>query len=96
MEFHIHHIKEAARVVKILSLFDPKTTKVLKKAPRCLTAKQSALIEVRKTVHSFVTGMVILDEAVCVEEFSNCRVLGRVFLRAYGRTSAVGIVTRII
>ncbi|PIA33085.1 hypothetical protein AQUCO_04200088v1 [Aquilegia coerulea] len=84
MEFHIHHSKEAARVVKILSLLDSKTGKVSKKAPRCLTAKQSALIEV------------MLDGAVCVEEFANCRALGRVFLRAYGKTAAVGIVTRVI
>lgn len=46
MEFHIHHAKEAARVVKIVSLLDPKTGKVAKKAPRCLTAKQSAVVEV--------------------------------------------------
>ncbi|PON73020.1 Translation elongation factor [Parasponia andersonii] len=84
LEFHLHHVKEAARVVKILSLLDPKTGKVAKKAPRCLTAKQSAVVEV------------LLHGPVCVEEFSSCRALGRVFLRALGRTIAVGIVTRII
>ena len=47
LEFHIHHAKEAARVVRILSLLDSKTGKVTKKAPRCLLAKQSALVEVR-------------------------------------------------
>lgn len=46
MEFHVHHAKEAARVVRILSLLDPKTGKVAKKAPRCLIAKQTAVIEV--------------------------------------------------
>ncbi|KAK9091356.1 hypothetical protein Sjap_024533 [Stephania japonica] len=84
VEFHVHHAKEAAKVAKILCLFDVKTGQVSKRGPRCLTAKQNALVEV------------ILDEAVCAEEFSNCRVLGRVFLRASGRTIAVGIVTRII
>ncbi|KAI7998004.1 HBS1-like protein [Camellia lanceoleosa] len=84
LEFHIHHAKEAAKVVKILSLLDPKTGKVVKKAPRRLLAKQSAVVEVA------------LEEAVCVEEFSSCRALGRVFLRASGRTVAVGVVTRII
>ncbi|XP_059623611.1 uncharacterized protein LOC132266673 isoform X2 [Cornus florida] len=84
LEFHIHHAKEAARVVKLLSLLDPKTQKVTKKSPRCLTSKQSAVVEV------------VLQGAVCVEEFSNCRALGRAFLRASGRTVAVGIVTRII
>lgn len=84
LEFHIYHAKEAARVVKILSLLNSKTGKVAKKAPRCLTAKQSAVIEV------------LLQGPVCVDEFSSCKALGRVFLRALGRTIAVGIVTRII
>ncbi|XP_019055580.1 PREDICTED: elongation factor 1-alpha isoform X2 [Nelumbo nucifera] len=84
IEFHIYHAKEAARVVRIISLIDQKTGKVTKKAPRCLTSKQSAVIEV------------VLDGAVCVEEFSKCRALGRVFLRSSGRTIAVGIVSRII
>ncbi|KAL5785855.1 hypothetical protein ACOSQ2_008247 [Xanthoceras sorbifolium] len=84
LEFHIHHAKEAATMVKISSLLDTKTGKVIKKAPRCLTAKQSAVVEVS------------LHGPVCVEEFSNCRALGRVFLRSLGRTIAVGIVTHII
>lgn len=48
LEFHIHHAKEPARVSRILSVLDPKTGKVTKKSPRCLTAKQSAVIEVNK------------------------------------------------
>ncbi|XP_061356396.1 uncharacterized protein LOC133300825 isoform X2 [Gastrolobium bilobum] len=84
LEFHIHHAKEPARVSKILSVLDPKTGKVTKKSPRCLTAKQSAVIEV------------ILHETVCVVEFSSCKALGRVSLRSLGRTIAVGLVTRII
>lgn len=46
LEFLVHHTKEAARVVKILSLLDPKTGKETKKSPRCLLAKQNAMIEV--------------------------------------------------
>ncbi|KAF6141528.1 hypothetical protein GIB67_012196 [Kingdonia uniflora] len=84
VEFHIHHAKEAGRVVKILSVFDQKTGKVSKKAPRCLTAKQSALIEV------------VLHGPVCVKAFSDCRGLGRAFLRASGKTIAVGIVSQIL
>ncbi|XP_020115280.1 HBS1-like protein isoform X1 [Ananas comosus] len=84
VELHIHHAKESARVVKILALVDQKTGNVSKKAPRMLTARQSAIIEVK------------LDGAVCVEEFSNCRALGRVFLRASGSTIAVGIVVRVL
>ncbi|OMO86132.1 hypothetical protein CCACVL1_09796 [Corchorus capsularis] len=84
LEFHIHHVKEAATVTKIPSLLDSKTGKVTKKAPRCIVAKQSAVVEV------------ILQEPVCVQEFSKCKALGRVFLRTLGRTVAVGIVTRIV
>ncbi|KAG4999981.1 hypothetical protein JHK87_021053 [Glycine soja] len=84
LEFHIHHAKEPGRVSRILSVLDPKTGKVTKKSPRCLSAKQSAVIEV------------ILNETVCVVEFSSCKALGRVSLRSMGRTIAVGVVTRII
>ncbi|KAH6755565.1 Translation elongation factor EF1A/initiation factor IF2gamma family protein [Perilla frutescens var. hirtella] len=84
LEFHIHHAKEAAKIVKILSLLDPKTGKVTKKSPRCLLAKQNAMVEVA------------LQGPVCVEEYSSCRALGRVFLRASGRTVALGLVTQII
>lgn len=84
LEFHIHHVKEPARVSRILSVLDPKTGKVTKKSPRCLTAKQSAVIEVS------------LHESVCVVEFSTCKALGRVSLRSMGRTIAVGVVTGII
>ncbi|XP_022976107.1 HBS1-like protein isoform X4 [Cucurbita maxima] len=84
LEVHIQHVKEAARVARIVSLLDSKTGKVTKKAPRVLSAKQSAVIEV------------ILQSPVCVETFSTSRALGRVFLRAMGRTIAVGIVTQLI
>lgn len=40
-------MKEAARVARIVSLLDSKTGKVTKKAPRCLSAKQSAVLEVK-------------------------------------------------
>ncbi|RYR16754.1 hypothetical protein Ahy_B03g061659 isoform A [Arachis hypogaea] len=84
LEFHIHHAKEPARVSRISSILDPKTGKVTKKSPRCLTAKQSAVIEVT------------LQEPVCVVDVSICKALGRVSLRSSGRTIAVGLVTRII
>lgn len=36
-----------------------------------------------------------LEKEVCVEEFSNLKALGRVFLRSQGNTIAVGIVSRV-
>ncbi|KAE8664308.1 putative xyloglucan endotransglucosylase/hydrolase protein 16-like [Hibiscus syriacus] len=79
-------------VARISSLLDSKTGKVAKKAPRCIVAKQSAVVEASQLGDIVVT----LHEAVCVEEFSKCKALGRVFLRTLGRTVAVGIVTRIV
>ncbi|XP_019056835.1 PREDICTED: HBS1-like protein isoform X2 [Tarenaya hassleriana] len=84
LEFHVHHAKEAAIVVRIESLLDPKTGEATKMSPRCLTAKQSAILEVS------------LQGPVCVETFSESRALGRVFLRSLGRTVAMGKVTRVI
>ncbi|CAA7394069.1 unnamed protein product [Spirodela intermedia] len=84
VEFHIHHVREAARVARIVSVVDPKTGRASGKAARFLSAKQSAVIEV------------VLAGAVCVEEFSKCRALGRVFLRSSGSTVAVGIVTKVL
>ncbi|XP_019244181.1 PREDICTED: HBS1-like protein isoform X3 [Nicotiana attenuata] len=84
LEFLVHHAKEAARVVRILSLLDPKTGKETKKSPRCLLAKQNAIIEV------------VLQGMVCIDEHSNCKALGMVSLRSSGRTVALGLVTRII
>lgn len=52
LEFHIHHAKEPARVSRIVSVLDPKTGKVTKMSPRCLTAKQSAVIEVNKVINN--------------------------------------------
>jgi len=71
-------------VVRLLSILDPKTGLVRKKAPRCLTANQNAFMEV------------VPDRGACIEEYNNYRALGRVTLRAAGRTIAVGIVNRII
>ena len=44
----------------------------------------------------FLFCQVTLDGAICVEEFSKCRALGRAFLRSSGSTIAVGIVNKIM
>lgn len=83
-ELHIHHARVSASLVKILSLLDQKTGKASKKKPRLLTARQTAVVEVK------------LDKEVCVEEFSTLKALGRAILRCQGNTVAVGIVTRLL
>ena len=64
VEFHVHHAKEAARVAKILSVIDPKTGKVSKKAPRCVIAKQSAVIEVVIYYYYYESSYLIVE---CIE-----------------------------
>ncbi|XP_015692190.1 HBS1-like protein isoform X2 [Oryza brachyantha] len=83
VEFHIHHVKEAARVTKIVALLD-KAGKPSKTAPRFLKSKQNAVVQVT------------LESPVCVQEFSKCRALGRAFLRSSGSTIAVGVVMRVL
>ncbi|KAG8066064.1 hypothetical protein GUJ93_ZPchr0004g38601 [Zizania palustris] len=83
VEFYIHHVKEAARVTKIVALLD-KAGKPSKTAPRFLKSKQNAIVQVT------------LDGAVCVQEFSKCRALGRAFLRSSGSTIAIGVVMRVL
>jgi len=117
VEFHIHHVKEAARVTKIIALLD-KTGKPSKSAPRFLKSKQNALIQVINEMdhcewlsfrlpndHTLFTYQctvflaifqVTLDGAVCVQEFSKSRALGRAYLRSSGRTIAVGVINQII
>nr|GMC69545.1 HBS1-like protein isoform X1 [Ipomoea batatas] len=74
----------AAKVVKLLSLLDPKTGKETKKSPRCLLSKQNAIIEVA------------LQLPVCVDEYASCKSLGRVSFRVLGRTIALGLVTKVL
>ena len=45
---HVHHARQPARVAQLVSLLDPKKGTVLRQRPRCLTANQSAIVEVNK------------------------------------------------
>ncbi|KAG0499578.1 hypothetical protein HPP92_004269 [Vanilla planifolia] len=80
IEFYVHHVKEAARVVRIVSFVGPENWEDLQKPPQ----------------GSSNPSKVDLDAAVCVEEFARCKALGRVFLRSLGNTVAVGIVTKVL
>eukprot|EP00249_Psilotum_nudum_P014863 c25037_g1_i2 orf=1240-2895(+) len=82
--FHCHHAKEPAKITELIAILDQKTGAISRRNPRCLLAHQSAILEV------------VPERAVCVEEYSNYRALGRISLRDAGKTLAVGIVFRII
>ncbi|KAG6552677.1 hypothetical protein Mapa_005624 [Marchantia paleacea] len=81
---HAHHARESAKIAELVALLDSKSGAVVRKKPRCLTANQSALIEI------------IPERSMCLEEYSQFKALGRIALRDGGKTLAVGIVTRII
>ncbi|VAH54353.1 unnamed protein product [Triticum turgidum subsp. durum] len=107
-ELHVHHAKVSASLVRIVSLLDQKTGKASAKKPRMLTARQAAIIEVRRVTCAPLQQMslneclvivcgacfvqVKLEREVCVEEFATLKALGRVFLRSQGSTVAVGVV----
>ncbi|XP_037488015.1 HBS1-like protein isoform X1 [Triticum dicoccoides] len=111
-ELHVHHAKVSASLVRIVSLLDQKTGKASAKKPRMLTARQAAIIEVRRVTCAPLQQMslneclvivcgacfvqVKLEREVCVEEFATLKALGRAFLRSQGSTVAVGVVTRVV
>lgn len=79
-----HTAKEFAKISSLVSLLDQKTSHVLKHKPRCLLKGQTAVIEIETT------------RALCLEEYSSFRALGRITLRESSRTIGVGIVTKIL
>ena len=81
---HAHAAMENGHISGLVATVDPKTGESSKRKPRVLLKNQSAVVEV--TVH----------RAMCLEEYSVCRAMGRVILREGGQTLSVGIVTQII
>ena len=78
---HAHAIQETVVLTDILSRLDAKTGEAEAAAPRLLTRNQTALVTVTA------------DRPVPLERYADYRALGRLALRAGGRTVAVGIVT---
>lgn len=62
----------------------PKTGEVTKARPRALIKGQTAVVVVTPV------------RAMCLEQYSDYKALGRIALREGGRTLAVGIVTAIL
>ncbi|RVW98918.1 Elongation factor 1-alpha [Vitis vinifera] len=85
LEFHTHHSKEAATIVKILSLLDPKTGKVTKTAPRCVTASRvqywsGSKCDIGLLVCSLIGGF---EWSSMRGRVLKCRALGRAFLEQW-------------
>lgn len=80
---HAHTARESGNVTALAALLDAKTGEEVRKRPRCLLKGQSAVVEVTPA------------RPLCVEDYADCRPLGRIALRDGGRTVAVGIVTEV-
>ncbi|XP_027340784.1 eukaryotic peptide chain release factor GTP-binding subunit ERF3A-like isoform X2 [Abrus precatorius] len=78
---HIHSVVEECEIVELLHEIDTKTQKPIKK--KVLFVKNNASVVCRVQVNN----------AICIEKFSDFPQLGRFTLRTEGKTVAVGKVT---
>nr|WDY61363.1 eukaryotic peptide chain release factor GTP-binding subunit ERF3A [Nitraria sibirica] len=78
---HIHSVVEECEIVELLKQIDPKTKKPMKK--KVLFVKNGAVVVCRIQVNN----------AICIEKFSDFPQLGRFTLRTEGKTVAMGKVT---
>ena len=81
VSIHMHAAVEAAQILRLVSVLNPKTGEVMKARPRALIKGQTAVVEVA------------CNRQLCLELYTDFRVLGRIAIRDGGRTIAVGIVT---
>ena len=81
VSIHVHAAVEAAQILRLVSVLNPKTGEVMKARPRALIKGQTAVVEVA------------CNRQLCLELYTDFRVLGRIAIRDGGRTIAVGIVT---
>lgn len=79
--FHMHSLDIPAVLSKLISV--KKSTSTVSK-PRILTGGTNATVEIT------------VSEKMCVEEFKNCRSMGRFVLRRSGDTIAVGVIESLI
>ena len=75
---HSYTSKSAGKILNLISTVDSRTGTVIKERPKFLKAGQFANICIK------------LDERLCLELFSNYRMLGRVAIRSGSHTIAAG------
>ncbi len=78
----VHHqqIAQPGSISKLVSILDRATGAVTRANPRCVTRNTTAVIELK------------VEAALCVDPFRVCKEMGRILLRAAGRTIAAGVV----
>ena len=82
--FHTQQLARPATVRKLNAVLKRGTGEVVKKSPRCITNNMSAIIEIK------------FDGPICVEQFADCKALGRFMLRYGGETIAAGVITDLL
>lgn len=80
---HFQQQKEPAVLRKLVATVHKATGEILHKHPRQLTANSAAIVDVT------------FERPVCLEPFRRVKDLGRLLLRADGRTVASGIVLEV-
>uniref|UniRef100_A0A158P9V0 Tr-type G domain-containing protein n=1 Tax=Angiostrongylus cantonensis TaxID=6313 RepID=A0A158P9V0_ANGCA len=81
-ELYCHSLCESCTVVKLLSSINKGDGSVIKKQPRFLAKQMSGIVEI------------LTDREVAIETYTKCKALGRITIRARGKTIAAGIVER--
>jgi elongation factor 1 alpha-like protein len=80
-ELYLHGEEVQCHIRKIYSVTSKAGTV---RRPKCIPGNRSAVIRVE------------VDRLICLEEFSECRALGRFALRSKGKTYAVGVCDGIV
>jgi sulfate adenylyltransferase subunit 1 (EFTu-like GTPase family) len=80
-ELYLHGEEVQCHIRKLYSVTSKAGTV---KRPKCISENRSAVIRIE------------VDRLICIEEFSECRALGRFALRSKGKTYAVGVCDGIV
>lgn len=81
---HCNSNHRSGFISKLVSQINSKTGEVIKLKPRCLSKHSSGLVEIST------------EKALCLELYSQNKILGRVTLRSEGVTIAAGVVTKLV
>ncbi|MFH4974713.1 hypothetical protein AB6A40_001422 [Gnathostoma spinigerum] len=83
-ELYAHSLCEPCTVLKLRAALHKQTGQVLKLKPRCLSRNTSGIVEIET------------ERVICLEQYSRCKALGRITLRAGGQTLAAGLIEETI
>lgn len=83
VEVHINGTFESGEVRRLISLLNKNTGELIQNKPRCVAKNASAIVQFK------------LGRVVCCELYEDNKDLGRFMIRAYGKTIAAGLITKI-